>query len=778
MKSKLINGKRKIQIQIPSENGISADYADLAEEEMKKKSRNARQDKTDARSVGEDPTNPPLALLVELEWPDIRHFNGFSLILIRLTLNCECLTVLSGLPNEHAEGFCGHQSTEEKAMAGQAIMDIRDEKRRIFHRLIAELSPGKKGGEFSLPFGGKLIIPSGLLGKKDVVTCCMVSPSDRHKYQPNLEADEHLLSEIFLIRTSMRCMKKPIFVSLPFYQENTDLYDSSLLWRKIETDDWNTKQCTTQKSRNFEFETDVGGIFVMTSHLKKEVFNVPVQGCLYNSTLSHQVSVRFPKKATDVDITCEIQITSLNRDNMPNLLRDFPHDMADLLVASDIFTIKPSVAREYRRALTIKLPLPQMDDEDFPKDDIGVMQMTDAGWELIEAPIKFTKSSVMFDTKFLTKYCVALAKPGRRKRLKEAFKHLEAENCVVRGDVVAFLHLQEKLWTLWMECIPIERLAAVTEKRLKQGFVKVRVTEDYLQQEDASKPVFRQTWRSRRKQPVETEEKKVKRKDLDFVNGKVFNVDVSGDVVVCNEDSQRSSVDLQYHERLPENFRRFNVEPKPIGDGRIVTVFLKVSTEDQKEKKKVLCRTFEFDVESEKVNAYFYEPPEQPEIELLREAEPEIPEEPKRATPPPPPEPKIQKKQSTSSFARLTALTRPPRQIIRESKILTGRSLMNLAKEIEQGLTLAIHLDISDSCITGMGFDALANGFSLVDITYRILLLWKRKSGLRFKGDRQVQALVQALEEMGRRDTARVVAEQHKLNQELTPECFDHLHNE
>ena len=58
----------------------------------------------------------------------------------------------------------------------------------------------------------------------------------------------------------------------------------------------------------FECETDVGGIFVMTSHIKKEQFEIPVQGCLYNSKLSHQISVRFPKKATDVDMKCEIQV--------------------------------------------------------------------------------------------------------------------------------------------------------------------------------------------------------------------------------------------------------------------------------------------------------------------------------------------------------------------------------------------------------------------------------------------------------------------------------------
>lgn len=59
---------------------------------------------------------------------------------------------------------------------------------------------------------------------------------------------------------------------------------------------------------------------------------------------------------------------------------------------------------------------------------------------------------------------------------------------------------------------------------------------------------------------------------------------------------------------------------------------------------------------------------------------------------------------------------------------------MILSHEVEQGLTLAIHLDISDSAITGMGFDALARGMSIFDITYRILLLWKRRTAQKVPG--------------------------------------------
>ena len=105
--------------------------------------------------------------------------------------------------------------------------------------------------------------------------------------------------------------------------------------------------------------------------------------------------------------------------------------------------------------------------------------------------------------------------------------------------------------------------------------------------------------------------------------------------------------------------------------------------------------------------------------------------------------------------------------------MLTGRSLMTLAREVEQGLTLAIYLDLNDSTITGMGFDALAKGLSLVDITYRILMLWKRKTA-KIK-DKQVDFLVRALQEMGRNDTAAVVLQKHRENAELTPECFEVL---
>lgn len=97
---------------------------------------------------------------------------------------------------------------------------------------------------------------------------------------------------------------------------------------------------------------------------------------------------------------------------------------------------------------------------------------------------------------------------------------------------------------------------------------------------------------------------------------------------------------------------------------------------------------------------------------------------------------------------------------------------MTLSRLVPEGLTLAVHLDLPDSTITGLGFDAISNGLGMVDVTYRILLYWKRT--VKDKKDGAVNALSTALREMGRADIASIVTEKHQENKELTAECFNH----
>jgi len=106
----------------------------------------------------------------------------------------------------------------------------------------------------------------------------------------------------------------------------------------------------------------------------------------------------------------------------------------------------------------------------------------------------------------------------------------------------------------------------------------------------------------------------------------------------------------------------------------------------------------------------------------------------------------------------------------KESKILSGKSLMTISRLVPEGLTLAVHLDLPDSTITGLGFDAISNGLGMVDVTYKILLYWKRQQ--RDKKDGAVNNLSAALRDMGREDIATVIAERHRENKDVTLECF------
>ena len=55
-------------------------------------------------------------------------------------------------------------------------------------RLIGEFTPGKNGGRYEFPFGGQMTVDSGVVGnKRDVISCSMVSPSDRYKYAFDLK---------------------------------------------------------------------------------------------------------------------------------------------------------------------------------------------------------------------------------------------------------------------------------------------------------------------------------------------------------------------------------------------------------------------------------------------------------------------------------------------------------------------------------------------------------------------------------------------------------------
>ena len=61
--------------------------------------------------------------------------------------------------------------------------------------------------------------------------------------------DEHLLSEVFLIATSVKNIKKELHLRLPFKEETTELFDIEMLWKQVEVDDWEKKEFAYSVSR-------------------------------------------------------------------------------------------------------------------------------------------------------------------------------------------------------------------------------------------------------------------------------------------------------------------------------------------------------------------------------------------------------------------------------------------------------------------------------------------------------------------------------------------------
>ena len=91
-----------------------------------------------------------------------------------------------------------------------------------------------------------------------------------------------------------------------------------------------------------------------------------------------------------------------------------------------------------------------------------------------------------------------------------------------------------------------------------------------------------------------------------------------------------------------------------------------------------------------------------------------------------------------------------------------------LANELRDGLVLALKLGLPDSMVTGIGFDALSEGLSLVEVTYRILLLWKRRTS---REKDQIEHLADALEQLGRSDLAEMILDHGKQNAEINQAC-------
>lgn len=98
-----------------------------------------------------------------------------------------------------------------------------------------------------------------------------------------------------------------------------------------------------------------------------------------------------------------IQINPIPSDKLQLAKELSPGETADLILATEFIDLIPSTPCVFKRAVSVKLPLPTGVEVEEENDDIAVLQKTENGWELVDSKYKFTRTTVTFDTKSLSK---------------------------------------------------------------------------------------------------------------------------------------------------------------------------------------------------------------------------------------------------------------------------------------------------------------------------------------------------------------------------------------
>ncbi|XP_041373301.1 uncharacterized protein LOC121386465 isoform X2 [Gigantopelta aegis] len=667
--------------------------------------------------------------------------------------------------------------------------------------LSVSYTPGKKGGSFGLPLGAKISIEEGTFLKKDHITCLVLAPSDRWRQNPQLAPDEHIASEYFHLTSSHATLKKPVIVQLPFYPIDDQHMELNVKGKWKDDTDWiNTGFLKKEDSSPpcIELELTKLGIFVVTFTPKREVFDVTTQGCLYNARRNRQISIRFPKKGIDQNIQCSLQIKPIVPETLQFCKAWFPTECRDLVTASEFIDILPNINPTFKRAATVKLPLPAgVEVEGDSTEDIAVVTRTDdQGWVLVKSHYRFTRNSVSCDVRHLSRFCVCQTRPSRQTAMPRAASVLESRTMQDSVALSVFLSVREKSWRVLVEAFPEDRAEARINKRTCAGFIHLKREERGTAQEE------NKFFNNRR--ALSAKECKRKPDTLEVFEGHHWEVNFHGDVKVSFESDFHDNKVLEYFKYLPESYRSFTIEPRNNEEKALsgIVELTAVHGAGDKENAKI---QFKVNIDEDAVKLYF-----RPEgSNVLSEPEPEPEPEKAQVSFSCPvvstsvPEPKIDQSASRSSrqisIDVTERLTRLPRRakiastvtvcsnvnatrlfggildtnalVEKESRVLSGKSLMNIAKVVQEGLTLAVHLDLPDSTITGLGFDAIANGLGMADVTYKILLYWKRR--LKNRRDGAVTILSSALRDMGKTDVAELVEVRHLENMEITSDCFE-----
>ncbi|XP_070201455.1 uncharacterized protein [Littorina saxatilis] len=671
--------------------------------------------------------------------------------------------------------------------------------------LRSSCTPGKSGGTFRLPFGAKVVVPEGACTKREFITCKVAAPGQRWQHHPSFPG-EHLTSEIFTLtgniklqqsksvpperRRSVRRQSSPSFIRkrtilliLPYSPPTDKFLELNVkgIWKdEVTWTDVGFMLKDAAPTPCVELELDRLGTFVVTFKHKTDPYVMTPNGGLYHSRLNRNLTIRFPKKAVDTPITFDMKIISIPEDRLTFSREYFAKDCGDLLMVTEFIDLAPDVECDFRRFATIKLPLPAgVEVEGDTADDIVVLHKVPGGsWEWVESRYKFTRQSVTFDVKNPSKFCVVKSKPDRHKKMQDAVRVLEQRMGKEKGEICLFVSIKPKSWMAVLEVYPEDQSEEKINTRRQQGFEVVTKWELPLTESQIAREAH-----FRRLPPGARDYHPKKMDGFELCDGLTWKVNLTDDLQFDPDSDLMDNSELQCFRYLKESYRTFFFEPVAFNgayDERKLRGTLVLNPEgvgDDPQTKEQLTMTFYIDIPEEAVIEYLFVPEPEPEPEpvkpkptydlpsLITSTEPKSVARPKPAL----------ERQRTFSATAMERLTQPSRAKMhnmpeKEAKVLTGKSLMTLAKVVNEGLTLAVHLDLPESTITGIGFDALSNGRSMSDVCYKILLYWKRTR--KDKRDGAVQHLLDALRNMGKHGVADVIEERHRENRELTFDCF------
>lgn len=225
---------------------------------------------------------------------------------------------------------------------------------------------------------------------------------------------------------------------------------------------------------------------------------------------------------------------------------------------------------------------------------------------------------------FISRFCVVKSKPDRKKRMAAALNVLEGRCEMEKGEVMAFVNFQEKMWYLVLECFPKSKLDTKIAEMKEKGFRHYK--KQFVKPEE---PVDNKQY-FRRPPPVKS---KAQNTPIDFeiFDGMKWTFNVSDDIKASLDSDYIDNKDLQYYKHLPESLRKFVIEPKG-NDERLLIGAINltpVGVNDQKHRE-ASTLSLRIEIDEETVRAYFKPDPipeepeikkEKPNLDLLRTPE-------------------------------------------------------------------------------------------------------------------------------------------------------------